>query len=121
MILRKKKLLCIFLSFVLTNCGFKSEPQLAATRLQSSKNECAELYITDSYSLSTNNDIAAKQVYKIEAKTPTDKDYKSSQAYPVYHSFINNNRLVSNIMINKNIKNKACQDYYLTNIQYFEK
>ena len=108
-----------FLCF-LSSCGFKSEPQLAASRLQDSKNKCAELYITDSYSLSTNNDIAAKQVYKIEAKSPTDKRYNPANAYPVYHSFINNDNLVGNIMVNKNIRAKACQDYYLTNIKYFE-
>jgi hypothetical protein len=106
---------------LLWGCGFESEPQLAASRLQNLKNKCAELYITDSYSLSTNNDIAAKQVYKIEAKAPTDKNYNPSQAYPVYHSFINNDNLVGNIMVNKNIRSKACQDYYLTNIKYFEK
>lgn len=111
--------MCLLL--MLVGCGFKSEPQLAASRLQSSKNKCAELYITDRYSLSTNNHIAAKQVYKIEAKSPADKNYKVSEAYPVYHSFINNNNLVGNIMVNKNIRDKACQDYYLTNIQYFEK
>ena len=114
-------ILYAIISLCLMSCGFKSEPELAASRLQSSKNKCAELYITDSYSLSTNNDIVAKQVYKVEAKMPNDKAYNPANAYPVYHSFINNSNLVGNIMVNKNIRNKACQDYYLTNIKYFEK
>ncbi|MFT6072015.1 MAG: hypothetical protein ACJARD_001091 [Alphaproteobacteria bacterium] len=112
--------LILFMMLVLLGCGFESDPKFAASRLQASKNQCAELYITDSYSLNTNNDISAKQVYKIETKAPTDKNYDPSQSYPVYHSFINNNNLVSNIMINKHIRNKACKDYYLTNIRYFE-
>jgi hypothetical protein len=107
--------------YLLCGCGFKSEPQLAASRLQYSKNKCPELYITDNYSTSTNNSITAKQVYKIEAKSPNDKNYNPANAYPVYHSFINNTNLVGNIMVNKNIRAKACQDYYLTNIKYFEK
>jgi hypothetical protein len=106
---------------LLSSCGFKSEPELAASRLQYSKNKCPELYITDNYSTSTNNSITAKQVYKIEAKSPNAAGYKPENAYPVYHSFINNANLVGNIMVNKNIRNKACQDYYLTNIKYFEK
>jgi hypothetical protein len=114
-------LLVIFLCPLLSSCGFKSEPELAASRLQYSKNKCPELYITDNYATSTNNSITAKQVYKIEAKSPDDARYKPDNAYPVYHSFINNANLVGNIMVNKNIRNKACQDYYLTNIKYFEK
>lgn len=105
---------------ILSGCGFEPNPNFAASRLQTSPNQCGELYITDSYSLSTNNDISAKQVYKIETKSPEDKNYDPAQSYPIYHSFINSGKLVSNIAINKNIRNKACQDYYLNNIKYFE-
>jgi|GEM_PF-4352568 len=105
---------------IITNCGFKPDPKFAASRLQYAQDQCQGLYITDSYSFNTNNDVSAKQIYKIETKAPTDKAYDKANAYPVYHSFINNNNLVSNIMINKHIRNKACQDYYLTNMRYFE-
>ncbi len=112
---------CLFLLIIcISGCGFKSEPKFAASRLNNSKNDCADLYITNSYALSTNNDIASKQVYRIEAQNPYSERYNPNQAYPVYHSFINNNNLVSNIALNKNIRQKACQDYYLTNIEYFK-
>lgn len=111
----------LFSLIFLTSCGFKVDPDLASSRLQNSQEKCSDLYITNSYSLNTNNEISAKQVYKIEANSLSDKSNNQSNHFPVYHSFINNDNLVSNIMINKNIRNKACQDYYLTNIKYFEK
>lgn len=105
---------------LVSGCGFQPNSQFAASRLQASANNCGELYITDSYSLSTNNDIAAKQVYKIETKSPADKNYDPAHSFPLYQSFINSDKLVSNISINKNIRQKACRDHYLNNIRYLE-
>lgn len=114
------KFFFIWCLLYITGCGFKSDSKFAASRLKYGNNQCADLYITDSYSFNTNNDVSAKQIYKIETKAPTDKNYRQATSYPVYHSFINNNNLVSNIMINKHIRQKACKDYYLTNMRYFE-
>jgi hypothetical protein len=105
------------LAVLLTSCGFKSEPSLLEALLNKSNSECANLYITDSYAHSANNNIATRRIYKIQS---FDVSSLEKNKYPIYQSFINNSNIVSNISANKSIKNKACKDYYASNIEYFE-
>ncbi|MEM6602656.1 MAG: hypothetical protein AAF621_01275 [Pseudomonadota bacterium] len=92
---------------IMQGCGFKADTTYLEKR-SAYRGDCEGLKITDRYNFTNENDGSTRRLYQIET-LPNASGYN----YQISHSNLSDDNFVNRVTVNKNIKDRVCQDNYL--------